>query len=50
VSPCSGRQQCCLRLPIGYPTGLVQFTIDGQAFGEPVALVDGQAVSELIAT
>jgi large repetitive protein len=34
----------------GSPTGMVQFMIDGQAFGEPVALVDGQAASELIAT
>lgn len=29
----------------GSPTGLVQFYIDGQAFSEPVALVDGTAVS-----
>ena len=32
------------------PTGTVQFTIDGSAFGSPVALVSGTAVSGSIST
>src|SRR5207244_11161067 len=34
----------------GTPTGTVQFQIDGQNFGAPVSLVNGQAASPAIST